>query len=262
MLTLRWGRLLRNGVITLVLLALSVGERGPSLRTRWMSRIARTRLLPGCNCCAFQARQRCISRRLLGPTPGSPASRLEHPTPKLLRVGYMPTICRLPISTARATSSGSTSRWHIAGAGSRCELAFVPGERDRMTEQVNEGYCDIVMSGTVITPERAQVAFSVPYTDVTLAFVVKDHRLEESSVAEKRSAASKRPALASSMCRTMSTECSGLCRRQRSCSSIPSPSFSRARVKNSMPFCTRLRPGLPGVCSTRPIRSLSPSQGC
>ena len=31
LLTLRWGRLVRNGVITLVLLALSVGEPGPSL---------------------------------------------------------------------------------------------------------------------------------------------------------------------------------------------------------------------------------------
>jgi ABC-type amino acid transport substrate-binding protein len=41
------------------------------------------------------------------------------------------------------------------------------------------------MSGTVITPERAQaVAFSAPYMDVTLAFVVKDHRLEEFSSRE------------------------------------------------------------------------------
>jgi ABC-type amino acid transport substrate-binding protein len=51
-----------------------------------------------------------------------------------------------------------------------------------MAEQVNAGYCDIVMSGTVVTPERAlEVTFSTPYTDATLAFVVKDHRLEEFS---------------------------------------------------------------------------------
>jgi ABC-type amino acid transport substrate-binding protein len=54
-----------------------------------------------------------------------------------------------------------------------------------MAEQVNEGYCDIVMSGTVVTPERALgVSFSAPYTDATLAFVVKDHRLEEFSSRE------------------------------------------------------------------------------
>ena len=65
------------------------------------------------------------------------------------------------------------------------QLAFVPVERDRMTAQVNEGYCDIIMSGTVITPERAQVVtFSAPYMDFTMAFVVKDHRLEEFSTWE------------------------------------------------------------------------------
>ena len=62
------------------------------------------------------------------------------------------------------------------------QLAFVPVMRDRMIEQVNEGYCDIVMSGTVVTPERAlEAAFSAPYMDATLAFVVQDHRLEEFS---------------------------------------------------------------------------------
>ena len=64
LLTLRWGRLARNGIITLVLLALIWGEPGPSLRTRLTPPIARMRLLLGCNCCAIQARRRCISRRL------------------------------------------------------------------------------------------------------------------------------------------------------------------------------------------------------
>jgi ABC-type amino acid transport substrate-binding protein len=71
---------------------------------------------------------------------------------------------------------------HLLARDLGVELALVPVRRDRMTEQVNEGYCDIVMSGTVVTPERAQVgAFSAPYMDATLAFVVKDHRLEEFS---------------------------------------------------------------------------------
>ena len=74
---------------------------------------------------------------------------------------------------------------HLLARDLGVQLAFVPGKRDRMPEQVNEGYCDIVMSGTVVTPERAQVvAFSAPYMDVTLAFVVKDHRLEEFSSRE------------------------------------------------------------------------------
>ena len=74
---------------------------------------------------------------------------------------------------------------HLLARDLGVRLAFVPVVRERMTEQVNEGYCDIIMSGTVITPERAlEVAFSTPYMDATLAFVVKDHRLEEFSSRE------------------------------------------------------------------------------
>jgi ABC-type amino acid transport substrate-binding protein len=51
-----------------------------------------------------------------------------------------------------------------------------------MTAQLNEGYCDIVMSGVIVSPEWAQGgAFSAPYMDLTGTFIVKDHRREEFS---------------------------------------------------------------------------------
>src|SRR5262249_40808161 len=46
----------------------------------------------------------------------------------------------------------------------------------QMVEQLQTGYCDIVMAAVAMTPERAQtMAFSTSYMDQTLAFIVKDH---------------------------------------------------------------------------------------
>jgi Na+/H+-dicarboxylate symporter/ABC-type amino acid transport substrate-binding protein len=56
-------------------------------------------------------------------------------------------------------------------------LEFVPVLFDEVAEGLNSGYCDIVMSGLGITTKRAQeMAFSRPYLEGTLAFLVRDHR--------------------------------------------------------------------------------------
>jgi ABC-type amino acid transport substrate-binding protein len=45
---------------------------------------------------------------------------------------------------------------------------------------LDAGGCDLLMSGTPVTPLRASVMlFSVPYMDETLAWLVKDHLREE-----------------------------------------------------------------------------------
>lgn len=60
------------------------------------------------------------------------------------------------------------------------ELQLVPVTRETMAEALNTGVCDIIMSSVVVTPERAEaMAFSTPYLDLTLAFVVRDHRRDE-----------------------------------------------------------------------------------
>ena len=62
---------------------------------------------------------------------------------------------------------------------------MVPVDRSKLVAQLNEGYCDIVMSGIVVTPQRAEaVRLSSPYLDVTLAFVVQDYRRGEFSSRE------------------------------------------------------------------------------
>jgi proton glutamate symport protein len=61
------------------------------------------------------------------------------------------------------------------------KLEFVPVEVDpkKMTERLERGQCDVVMSGLVVTPERAiAIRFTEPYLKSTVAFLVRDHDRE------------------------------------------------------------------------------------
>jgi Na+/H+-dicarboxylate symporter/ABC-type amino acid transport substrate-binding protein len=59
-------------------------------------------------------------------------------------------------------------------------IDFVRIDHEKMIEQLNAGSCDIIMSGVFITTNKAQkMAFSAPYMDNTLAFIVKDYRRDE-----------------------------------------------------------------------------------
>jgi ABC-type amino acid transport substrate-binding protein len=56
-------------------------------------------------------------------------------------------------------------------------VELVPVKRDILEHGLDASVCDIVMSGVVVTVERAiRVQFSSPYLDETVAFVVPDHR--------------------------------------------------------------------------------------
>jgi Na+/H+-dicarboxylate symporter len=74
---------------------------------------------------------------------------------------------------------------HILAGALGVSLEFVPVDRSKIFQQLNEGYCDIVMSGIVVTPERAEAGrLSAPYLEVTLALVVQDYRRTEFSSRE------------------------------------------------------------------------------
>jgi Na+/H+-dicarboxylate symporter/ABC-type amino acid transport substrate-binding protein len=71
---------------------------------------------------------------------------------------------------------------HILARSLGVNLEFVPVDRSKMFQQLNEGSFDILMSGMAVTPERAEaVTLSTPYTEMTLAFVVQDYRRAEFS---------------------------------------------------------------------------------
>lgn len=60
-------------------------------------------------------------------------------------------------------------------------LEFVPvaGDPRGMADQLDRGQCDVVMSGILVTPERAErMRFTEPYMKSTAAFIVRDHDRE------------------------------------------------------------------------------------
>jgi Na+/H+-dicarboxylate symporter/ABC-type amino acid transport substrate-binding protein len=62
------------------------------------------------------------------------------------------------------------------------ELEFLAIERSRLKEALDSGYCDLVMSGYVVTTERArEITVSAPYIEETLALITYDHRRYEMS---------------------------------------------------------------------------------
>jgi ABC-type amino acid transport substrate-binding protein len=51
--------------------------------------------------------------------------------------------------------------------------------------ELQAGYCDIVMSGLPVTTDSAvEMGFSIPYLELTMAFIVKDHRRQDFSSRE------------------------------------------------------------------------------
>ncbi len=94
----------------------------------------------------------------------------------VLRVGYLPDA--LPF--AYFNRSGDLVGFDVELAHRLAEemgvsLEFVPIDRERMAEQLDEGDCDLVMSGVAVTTGRARtMLFSQSYLDETIAFVVPD----------------------------------------------------------------------------------------
>ena len=65
-------------------------------------------------------------------------------------------------------------------------VEFVRIERDKSAKSLREGLVDIIMSGYAVTIERmADMIFSKPYAEETLAFVVKDYRRHDFDSREK-----------------------------------------------------------------------------
>ena len=98
-----------------------------------------------------------------------------------LRVGYAPDSLPFTYFNAEGQLVGfNVEMAHTLARDLGVALEFVPVSPALMARQLAAGYCDIVMAPVPVTPQRAQtMTFSIPYTNETLAFVVKDHRRNE-----------------------------------------------------------------------------------
>ena len=118
------------------------------------------------------------------PAPRDGASLLDAVrTRGRLRVGFVPTQHPYSHFNLRGDLVGFDVEMAHALArelGVVLELAPVP--REEILEALEQSRLDIVMSGIFVTTRRAsRMAFSAPYLDETLAFVVPDHERAEFS---------------------------------------------------------------------------------
>ena len=100
----------------------------------------------------------------------------------MLRVRYLPAALPFAFFNEQGDLVGfDVELAHRLAREMGVTLAFVPVHRDSCRRCSAEGYCDLVMSGVLVTTLRArEMLFSDSYLDETLALLVKDDRRDRS----------------------------------------------------------------------------------
>ena len=84
---------------------------------------------------------------------------------------------------------------HLLANDLGVKLELVAIEASQGPQLLSTGAIDVVMSGAVVTPQRAmEVEFTNPYLAETVAFVVRDHRRNEFMTRESLEQAQGDPA--------------------------------------------------------------------
>lgn len=103
-------------------------------------------------------------------------------TRDLLRVGYNPDMMPLAYFNRDGDLVGYDIHmaYDLARTLNVSRIEFIPVDRETFLDRVNNGSCDIVMSGVVLVPGISDEArFTSPYLDLHLAFVTRDDRKDE-----------------------------------------------------------------------------------
>jgi Na+/H+-dicarboxylate symporter len=180
---LTWPRLLRFGAVTVVLmLGTVILDRTTGQEyVGYLSLVERTPLL-----------EEVAAREAEGVPPG--LSSEQRGTDRLdlirsrgwLRVGYVENRLPFAFRNEEAVVVGLDAEL-ARGMATDLEVGveFVRLSAENAVTALGQGSVDMVMSGLVMEPSRArQVRFSIPYMDVTAAFLVPDHLRHEFSSRE------------------------------------------------------------------------------
>ncbi len=125
-----------------------------------------------------------VYRDSLPPPPANEPqrSRLENIRARgFIRVGYLRDHLPFAFINERGDLVGSDIEMAHGLAGDLgVSLELVLVERGSVAANLGRGDIDILMTGTAVTLDRVgQLAYTVPYQDQTLAFMVRDHRRSE-----------------------------------------------------------------------------------
>lgn len=183
-LTPRWSRIVRQTVVTLMLGVVVIVGLRMFFNLAISNTYEKDQVIAGMQIVRepYPATVYTEPPHPLPPLSPSPPSRLTRMQERgAIRVGYRSELMPFAYVNAAGELVGFDIEMAYALARDlKVKLELVPIDVGQWVEQLNAGYCDLVMSGTPITPRLAQaVAFSTPYLDATVAFIVKDHRREE-----------------------------------------------------------------------------------
>ena len=99
----------------------------------------------------------------------------------VMRVGYFKDTLPLAFRNSDGQLVGlGVEMAHLLARELNVSLEFGLLNRETMAKALNDGQCDLVVSGIVATPQHVQeIGFSTSFMDATFAFLVKDYRRHE-----------------------------------------------------------------------------------
>ena len=142
----------------------------------------RTKCWHRCTCSSSQWRRRWPSCRPRHPDRSPTSSPLDDiKERKVLRVCYLPDAMPYAFFNQRGDLVGfDIDLAHRLAREMGVTLAFVPADRVELPAMLADGYCDLAMSGVLVTTLRArEMLFSESYLDETLALIVPDHERDQ-----------------------------------------------------------------------------------
>jgi len=181
-LTIRWPQLLRFAVVSVVLMVVSLGVVKLFFTYGVENTYRKDLVLENMQTLGEPRRATVFTEPPPPLPPLNGSSRLDRIRERgVLRVGYVRD--HLPFSYFNASGELVGFDIEMAHALARdldVYLEFTPFERGQL-EQVNDAdYCDILLAGTAVTPDRTrEVLFATPHLTESGALVVKDHRRAE-----------------------------------------------------------------------------------
>jgi len=183
LLRVSWSKVLRHALLTVVLIVAIVGGARAFFNSAFSHVYHQDKLITRMQPLRSTDQAKVhLSPPLSRPLRNPQQSRLELiRTRGSLKVGYSPDSLPFTYFNTEGQLVGfNIEMAHMLARDLSVTLEFVPVSPRVMAEQLQTGYCDIVMAPVAVTPERAQtMIFSTPYMDQTLAFIVKDHRRNE-----------------------------------------------------------------------------------
>ena len=182
-LQVRWAALLRYAAVGVILITIALGGTrlfftyGPNPSyTKYKEFIEMDLLYQPVKAKVHQASPPSL------PIPDPTRSRLDQIRDRgTLRVGFLRDSLPFAFRNAEGKLVGfDIEMAHILASKLRVTLEFVPLEGEDVEHVLNAGQCDIVMSEYAILLDKSvKVDFSEPYMDMTIAFIVEDHRRDQ-----------------------------------------------------------------------------------